>query len=554
MREVNDNPPAKKKHKIIHWSSKAKDSVNSEGPSQRHGTVFWITVAALLVLGAAVGIWSLGPWRGNIGKEERSGTVDRQQAESARSEAFELLNEARQKLNNDAFLLEKLVEGEKTFQQGERYLAAEDYADAVQEFQSIRQTISDFNALYSAKLEAQSAYKKIQSLTQRYERQRELAPEAYQAALSLYRSGEAFLKQGEFTQAHRQFEEGIRELEKLKGKIAEANEDNLIKGNKALATGDKDGALQAFQTVLERDPGNKEIQRKLKRAETIDQVHPLLTSARNLEEQGNFENAAEKYAEALSIDPLSVRAQQGKSRVEHAIKESQFNNALDAARTAEADGDWTRAVSQYRKALETYPGRPEVEQAFNNAIEMEKKFRLETELSRAYAFESKRQWDQAREVYLKILEFDEDNSDAEDGLLRSGKMIRVLLRYEKLIELAQAYADQGEFQSAIETFNQAMRLKPEYLSLEPKILDLKKELHRQSQPMLLTLKSNRRTWVSIAGYELLGKFKTQEIDILPGVYEVQGRRRNYKNVDFQIRIQQGENPGVIVVSCDEKQE
>ena len=555
MTEEKDKLPAKKKHKIIDWSPRAKEKDKSEEPAKKRKVNVW-TLAAVILIGVFLGTWFLWQWNSSRGTEERSGALGKQSsnAEAARVEALDLLSEARKKVDEHPLLLEKLVESEKAFEQGERSLAVKDYTDAIKEFKLVEERIANFDELYSDKLKAENAREAVQSLIQRYQAQRALAPQAYQTALNMAENGDELLKKGSFAQANEQFERGMRALDPIKEKIAEANEDNINRGNKALATGDKDSALEAFRAVLELDPENKEIQRKLKRAETIDQVYPLLETARGLEEQGDLEVATETYEKALAIDPLSVRAQQGKSRVEGAIKQSAFKSALAAARTAEAGGDWKEAVLQYKKALEIYPNRPEIQQALNNAIKMEEKFRLETELRKAYALENERQWNQAREVYLKILELDKDNPDAEEGLLRSGKMVRILLRYEKLIEIAKNYAEQGEFQSAIKNFNEAMNLKPEYLSLETEVLELKKELDLQSQPMPLTLKSNGRTWVSIVGFELLGKFRTKEINILPGVYQVQGTRRRYKNVDFEIRIQQGKDPGPITVICDERLE
>lgn len=475
--------------------------------------------------------------------------VSRPKAELAREDVLKNILDARRSIDGSPVIMQKLLGVEKTFQEGERLLASRNYSDAFARFEETRQLLSAFNDEVTFKNEAMSYRDDFLVLFNQYEPHRNIAPQEYENAFALASEGRFFLENGSYFEAKERFESAKEKLDQIGVKLEAYVERQLLDGQMALAGGATGDAQNIFNSVLEIDPDNEAANKGLERAETLDQVYPMLEEADRLEKAGDWVQANDLYATAFELDPLSAKAQQGMHRTARLVKDLAFNSALVDAKSAAELGNWYQAIEAYEKALEVYPEHEEVTALLEDARQLEFETRLQNGLEKAREFEQAREWTLARDSFLEVLDIDPENPQAEVGLLRTGKMIRVLLRYEKLIELSQLEARNGEFQSAIRYFNEAMGIKPDYLGLTSDTVRLKTFLDQQSKPVSVTLTSDGRTWVSVAGYELLGKIKEKTIRILPGKYRIVGRRKGYEDVQIQLQVVAGQQlPPISVVA------
>jgi hypothetical protein len=58
--------------------------------------------------------------------------------------------------------------------------------------------------------------------------------------------------------------------------------------------------------------------------------------------------------------------------------------------------------------------------------------------------------------------------------------------------------------------------------------------------------------VTLSNYKLLGKIKSESVKILPGNYEVLGRRKGFQDVILELQVRQGTPPPTVMVVCDKK--
>ena len=130
-----------------------------------------------------------------------------------------------------------------------------------------------------------------------------------------------------------------------------------------------------------------------------------------------------------------------------------------------------------------------------------------------------------------------------------GTVIRALLNYERYIEAAEQLANKAKFQDAIKRFNEAMAVKPSYLVNSERVNQLHTLLMAQNRPVDVTFKSDGDTWVQITNCRQPEKFQTNTIKILPGDYEVIGRRRGYRDVQMTLQVRNGNIPPVVTVIC-----
>ena len=128
-------------------------------------------------------------------------------------------------------------------------------------------------------------------------------------------------------------------------------------------------------------------------------------------------------------------------------------------------------------------------------------------------------------------------------------MIRALMQYNKLVDVAEVHVQRAEFQRAIRAFNEAMAIKPSYLALTDRVSQLREVLSVQSKAVEVTFQSDGESWVSINNYRMLGKIRVTTLKILPGDYEIISRRKGFQDVMLVLQVRNGTTPPVVRVAC-----
>ncbi len=552
-----------KKRRIIHWNPEA-----GSGPVKRRWT--WQRVLAWSV-GGLVGLFLVaavtirgvkavfGPdvFGGPSAVASGSATpndpslafVSRSKAELARETANRSLNELRRSPQDHPTLLQQLVNLQRAFLGGETLINSGEYGRAYAHYEELNRQIERFSQSVKTKQEAQEAYDAILVKIRELDRARSLAPELLDAAFTLAGTGQGFLSTGSFDAAKSSFKQGFAELTKAETLLDEFVQTNLMAGQAALSRGDRAAAMTAFRATLEKSPGNEVALQGMARAETIDQVFALLQQAKTFEGQSKFVEAADAFGRAFALDKFSAVAQQGQARALRLDKETRFNTAFANAEAAFKKREWPAAIAGYEAALEVYPDKQDVRDLLKSAKDNAHADAVQTALAKAFEHENRYEWAAARVAYDKTLQLDPNHAEAKEGYARSGRIIRALIEYEKLIEVAEERASRAEFQAAIRTFNEAMAVKPSYLANSERVNQLHQLLMSQSQPVDVTFTSDGKTWVSISKYRLLGQISSQTVKILPGDYEIIGRRKGYQDVLLLLQVRNGTPPPTVSVVC-----
>ncbi len=560
MAEETDSPFGKK-HRVIHWNPDA-----GKEPAKRRWTWKRITlwtvggfVGLLFVAGGVIRLVKLVKPQAFQAQAVATGTpgsvdpnaafVSQTKAEFAHENVGKALAELRRLPVSHPRQLEKFIMIEKDFVAAETTLDTHDYAAAYAQFGSLNRRIEDFGLSIKSREDAQLAYNEILVKIKAMEPARSLAPEALEAATTAASAGRQFLSDGDFLIAKKTLDEGFAQLKKAEQALDDHVSGNIWRGQQALVAGARQEAGEAFRAALEKSPGNEVALQGLKRAETIDRVHALLLQGEDLEKKAQYAQAAEAYQKAFALDAFSAAAQEGQSRASRLETETKFNTAYAAAQAAFKAKEWGNVVSEGEKALKVYPQRTEVRQMIKSAQESAHTEAVQKALAKAYAYENQHQWIEARDAYSETLRLEPGLADAKEGFARSGTMIRTLISYNASIAEAEKRVARNDFQGATRSFNDAMSVKPSYLVNNDRITQLHAMLEAQSKPMDVTFRSDGKTWVSISTFRLLGQIDSSTVKMLPGDYEIVGRRKGYKDVFLVLQVRNGTPPPVVNVVC-----
>ncbi|MDQ8187478.1 hypothetical protein [Pelagicoccus sp. SDUM812002] len=554
-----------KKHKVIHWNPEEDDLGANSKPAVK--AYLGGAIVALLVVGIGVISYFLFFYTPPTATPEQIAAAGASETDPRR--AFESVSRAQgvkdsvdrkleaarqMPITGNEVLRQKLINIEKEKIEADDLMSKNRFARAIAQYNSVDSLIEDFTSEVENKQRARGLYDDFLVRSGELEIVKHLDEESFESAFGLASEGKKFLDSGSFTLALQRMEEASSSLDAVTKAKQNFISSNAAEGNRFIAQGKSEEAVEAFTKVLELDPTNDEALKQLERSRVADKVFAALQSAKTNEDEGQLESALGFYQQAASIDSGSAKAQSGVSRVRRKISERDFTAAYSAAQTAIGESRFQDAIVNYQTALEIFPERTDIEAAIERAVAEKRQNDIVTRITQAYEFERVFDWRSARDLYQELVQMEPDLKEAKDGLLRTGRMIRSILRYETLLEVATTEAQRTEFQLAIRTFDEAMKSKPEYLPLTEEGDRLRKFLQLQSQPVSVTLVSDGSTWVSVQGPSMRKpeKFDTTTVDLLPGRYFIIGRKKGYQDVRFGIQIRGGMSQDPITVSANVK--
>lgn len=562
MSEELESSPGKKR-RIIHWNPEAGREQAARRWTWKRilgwtvGGFFALLFAAGLVIRGVKRVFGPDVFsRGAIVAGDGSQPEDASQAfisEAKAEQMYELAGKALAELKrvptDHPVQTEQMIVIQQNFDDGERQLRSREYARAYATLDAVNKELDAYGRNIKAKGDARQAYDALLLKVRDLELARNLAPGALELAMENAAAGRQSMNDGNFTGAKRLFDAGFEELKKAEEALAEYVKASLLRGQQALTKGERELAKEAFEAALEKSPGSEAALQGIKRSETIDRVYALLQQGEKLEEEKRYADAAESYQRAFALDPFSAVAQAGQARAARLEQETRFAAAKEAADAAFKRRDWAKAITEAENALKVYPKKTEVSALLKSAKENAHKDAVQKALAKGYAYENNHQWKEARDAYNETLELEPEQADAKEGYIRCGTVIRALLEYERLVEAAEQLANKAEFQAAMRRFNDAMNAKPTYLEASDRVQQLHALLVQQTQPVEVTFKGDGRTWVSIGAFKMLGQIETATIRIVPGDYQIIGRRKGYRDVNMLLQVRNGTPPPLVTVTC-----
>ena len=553
-----------KKRRIIHWNPDAgREQVHRRWTWRRTlawgagGFVGLLLIAGLVIRGIKLVFGpdvfqprAVATAGGPTVADANTAFINEAKAEQLHEMVSKALRELKRMPTDHPIQLEQMIVMEKNFLEGEGLIKKHEFARAYEVFEVLNKDVDAFGKNVKIKGEARQAYDAILLRIKDLELARSLAPGTLDAAFEAAGAGRQLLNDGNFTGAKKVFDSGFAELKKAELALENHVRESLLAGQKALTRGEKDTAKNAFQAALEKSPGNEAALKGLKRAETIDRVYALLQQGEKLEKEARFADAAESYKKAFALDSFSAAAQEGQSRAARLEKETKFANAKSAADAAVKAKDWQKAIAEYQAALKVYPQKTDVQALLKSAKENAHRDAVQKALAKGFAYEKSYQWREARDAYHETLELEPNQAEAREGYTRAGTVIRALLQYDRYIEDAEQLANTAKFQDAIRRFNQAMAVKPSYLVNSDRVQTLHQLLMQQNKPVDVTIKSDGNTWVSIQNFRQPEKIETKVIRMLPGDYDIVGRRKGYRDVTMVLQVRGGTTPPTVMVACN----
>jgi tetratricopeptide (TPR) repeat protein len=354
-----------------------------------------------------------------------------------------------------------------------------------------------------------------------------------------------------FAEADEEYRRAIVSFEALDSAAPEVLRDAIASGREALVAGDAAGAEDAFHLATLLAPRSEEARTGLQRARVLDRVVALLEAGSESEREWDLARAEELYREAVSLDPLSRRAQESLAQVQARISNDAFARAMSDGLGALEEGDYATARVAFERANTIQPGSPQVTEALAQVDQREKLDDILEHRRRALDLESREQWHAAAGEYAAVLEIDPLVRFAQEGKSRCTKRAILSDRIDHYLAHPGRLSSDRVFDEAQEVLLEASEAGDLPAGLQRKTASLDRLLETVAVPVRVWLESDERTEVTVYHVGRLGTFKRRELMLRPGNYTVVGSREGYRDVRHTLVVIAGAEPAPLTVRCED---
>jgi eukaryotic-like serine/threonine-protein kinase len=412
----------------------------------------------------------------------------------------------------------------------------------------------DYAALARAKQEAEDVR---EPLAERLEKLRERGVEQWgtddhKRAADELAAGDTQLAAREYVLAVEHFQKVDPLLASLEARAGEVLKEQLALGAAALNEGRSADAKTAYDLALKLDAKNAVATRGRARAETLDQVLALLTSAERQEQDGELTGAMNDFRQALALDKDATRATDGLSRVSARVAGDAFASAMARGFADLGSGNFAAARSAFESAGKIRPNASEVAAALKQVEQDERTQTIAGKLDTARDNESKEQWSEALKAYREVLALDSTVAAANEGVARVQPRSALNEQLEQYLTQPERLFSSPVRTAARETLQRANGIQNPGPVLTQQLTKLREWLARADVPVQVAIQSDNVTQVTIFRIGQLGSFEQRSLELAPGEYTVLGTRPGYRDVRRQIMVTPGTALAPVVVRCEDK--
>lgn len=378
----------------------------------------------------------------------------------------------------------------------------------------------------------------------------ELAVLLEQAVLRKTKAREAFVA-GDHDAAQRLLEEAERGIQNTRRAVESRYQLALEAAADAYSAGDAEGAASYVTQALDLKPGAAEAEHWQARIAQL----PMLTAARReaakMRAAGRPREEQAALVRVIELDPDDAHAQQRVAELVRQVREQGFSDAITATR---------RAIDEQRLQV--------AQQALARVERLEPQHTDTLALKKQVAALARAQ---TRDRHLVVAER-AVGADDWKGALHAFKQARALdPRYNSAVQGEDLAARIMAAQNGVDDFlarpdrlgtpaiaasaRELLSRDAELVALSPRLKEARQALARAIEagqtPVPVRILSDNSTEIGIRGIGMVGRTREQLIELLPGTYLFEGKRKGYRSKLIEVAVRAGV-PTEVQVVCDER--
>jgi serine/threonine protein kinase len=365
------------------------------------------------------------------------------------------------------------------------------------------------------------------------------------AADNLYR-------EKQFQPALDQYKAVSTRLSQLQSRAISELEKHTTLGDEALLAGDAEAALTSFTIATSIDGESEGLQKRLARAETLDQVQDLVRQGEVYERNGEFDRARDTFKTATNLDGEWKPARQGLSRVQSAITLKNFQIAMSEGFREVSNKNYEAAREGFNRAKKILPNSTEPEDGLLQVEQSERNDIILNHQKNAQAHLVSGNWPGAIGEYEAALVIADSLEFAQTGLDYAKSRLALQERLQQFLSDPTLLQSDEGLAEASATLRQASRAKPTTDQMLHHIDILARLISTARIEIPVTINSDGTTEVTVRRHVALGKVTNKVVFLIPGRYTVVGQRLGYRDVREDLVLLAGEPSPILEIASTER--
>ncbi len=377
------------------------------------------------------------------------------------------------------------------------------------------------------------------------------AADEYSAARLAGEEGDALYRRQEFGAALARYREGLALAETLIARSGEVLSEALQAGAAALQAGDADEASRQFELAALIDGENPDAQAGLTRATALTEVLRLMATGSEQEKSDQLQLARDSFREARDMDPQFAPAAEALARVSAKLTGQRYQQLMSRGFARLNQGDAAEARAAFEQAAKMRPDASGPRDALAQLGIKVRNSEISDRRATAEAAEREEQWRRAESEYQAALEADSTLVFARDGLARARQRARLEDGMALLIREPLRMFSNDAYNEARAMLAQARSISDPGPRLKEQISALAGQVALAREPVVVELRSDGQTEVTIFKVGQLGRFQARTVGLIPGRYTAVGARAGYRDVRREFVVEAGSVGLALSVVCED---
>jgi len=377
------------------------------------------------------------------------------------------------------------------------------------------------------------------------------ANDDYESLQEQQLQAEKAYQRGEYQQSLQRFtalEEAMRQLNE---RYAPLLQQHLDEGERFFTAADAVASVAAFEQALGMEPDNSQAIEGLRRATLLPQLSDYLLAAAQSFQRGDFQMSIVQADLALALDGEYGKAVIQRQQAQQALDEMVFQQAMSSGYSQLEQQQWQLSRSSFERAQEVFSKRPEPAQAIRQLQLNQQQVVVVAALAQARTLEGEEQWQQALDIYDRLLASDPGLVDAQARRIQVAVRVNIGQMLQAYLDQPLRLADQQVFHKASRLLQNSQSLVRNNTLLERQLQQLSALLRRMSTPQQVEFFSDGLTDVTLFKVVGLGQFTHRVYELKPGKYVVAGGRPGYRDVRVEFTLTGLDKAPKITVQCSE---
>ena len=319
----------------------------------------------------------------------------------------------------------------------------------------------------------------------------------------------------------------------------------------ALQEDDYDQARLNIDKALLLDQKSTDAKEIAARISRLGEIIPLLDAAAVARIENNQEKELDIIEQILSLAPEREQEQARKQALLEQISLQRHQNNIATAYRAINNKDVASAKKHLSNARKIYPSRSEVKDVSSALQQLEQQLTFERYYREANDAIAKDDWLEAKTALSLALKEKPNNLELQDLLKQTNQVLSLQSTIEKHINSPYRLADSNVNGNARSTLEQARSYRDASLRLDNGATQLQALLENMNRDIEVVVKSDNKTNVLVRGVGIVGLTESKTIQLKPGQYKFEGKRKGYKSKLIDVLVPYDKNRMQLTVICDE---